>query len=143
MQLTVGHVRYSRINPREKTISLDDIPHPSLHHIPYGLANRYPIGLLPKRVALYGAGKLGVCLWNKLCESNWHEVACWVDGNAGNLTAQGLPVKPIKDLLSTRDLYSAVVIAVLKKDVADDIREVLYSMGFLEDEIIWIEPTWL
>lgn len=143
MQLTVGHVRYSRINPREKTISLDDIPHPSLHHIPYGLANRYPIGLLPKRVALYGAGKLGVCLWNKLCESSWHEVACWVDGNAGNLTAQGLPVKPIKDLLSTRDLYSAVVIAVLKKDVADDIREVLYSMGFLEDEIIWIEPTWL
>lgn len=127
---------------RGRAYSLRNMLHLDAQTFPYGLANRYPVGLLPRRVALYGAGKLGQCLHKRLREDGWHEIICWVDKNAEKLASEEFPVFPIKTLLEYEGAFEAIVIAVLKKNMAEEIRQCLRDMGVSDAKIVWMEPPW-
>lgn len=125
-----------------RAYTVEDILHPDVQTLPYGLANRYPIGLLPQKIVLYGAGKFGRCLYKKLQDDGWHEVVGWVDENAEKLILENLPVSPVESIREYDTAFEAIVIAVLKKNVAEEIRQRLQGMRVSDDKIIWMEHPW-
>ena len=98
--------------------------------MPFGLANRYPVGVLADKVALYGAGRLGRDLYAKLQEQG-KEVVCRVDKQAEELKVHGVPVELVKRL--RQGGFEQVVIAVKNREAACEISEALVSIGIRED----------
>ncbi|SEH26410.1 hypothetical protein [Selenomonas sp. KH1T6] len=127
---------------KRRAYTVEDILHPDAQTLPYGLANRYPIGLLPQKVALYGAGKFGRCLYKKLQDDGWHEVIDWVDENAEKFILENMPVSPVESILEYDTSFEAIVIAVLKKNMAEEIRQRLQCMRVPDNKILWMEPPW-
>lgn len=86
------------------------------------------------RIAIYGAGKVGQSFYNQMKEKKYGELAVWVDNGFKNHIRMGLPVQPIDALL--RCDFDKVIIAVQRRDVADEIKENLINWGIDEDKII-------
>lgn len=90
-----------------------------------------------KSVVIYGAGNVG----EDLCEQLMIEkidVRCIVDANPRRKQINGVEIETPSHL--SFNLYDFVLIAVLNKTVADEIREQLAGMGIVKDSIIWIKP---
>lgn len=105
----------------------------------YGRAAFYPVRLLNEKVVVYGAGKFGQDLYNRLRVDSEHEVVLWVDKNAESCRRNGL--SEVCDI-SEIDIESRVqiVIAVIAEEVADGIRKELISLGIAEERLMWIQP---
>ncbi len=105
----------------------------------YGKAAYYPVRLLDEKVILYGAGKFGQDLYNRLKMDSEHEVVLWVDKNAEVYRQNGLAdVWGLPDI----DMESEVqiVIAVMAKEVAKGVGDELKELGVSEKRIVWIQP---
>lgn len=103
----------------------------------YCRAASYPVRLLEKQVILYGAGKFGQDLYNRLTTDNEHEVVLWVDKNAVRCRENGL--SQVKDISKIDKLSQIpIVIAVLKKEIADEISMELINRGIEKQRIVWI-----
>lgn len=91
-----------------------------------------------RRIALYGAGNVGqdyfraFALWGNVA------VAVWVDRQWEDCREQGLPVQPVADLLQAE--YDAVLIAVEKRGLAEQIRADLVGYGVAGEKILFAEP---
>lgn len=133
MQLAVGGLRLRRLHGED--VSLDALPGlPDEGEVPYGLANGYPVGVLADKVALYGAGRLGRDLHEKM-QAIGKNFVCWVDKRAEMLRMQGLPVEPVERLRQVS--FEQVVIAVNNKETACEVKENLIDMGLGDKDIFW------
>lgn len=104
----------------------------------YGRAAFYPVRLLEERVVLYGAGKFGQDLYKRLQADEEHKVVLWVDKNAEACRKRGMQeVRDITELAAVSD--TQIVIAVMSKKMADEIRKELKQMGISEERVAWIE----
>ena len=129
-----GGLRLRRL--RGEDVSLDALSGlPDEQQVLFGLANRYPVGVLADKIALYGAGRMGRDLYAKLKEQG-KEVVCWVDKQAEELKKQGMPVEPV-DHLEHGD-FEQVVIAVKDKAKADEIESLLATKGIGKELIFWV-----
>lgn len=108
----------------------------------YGLATDFPCEILGKRIVLYAAGKLGQDLYKKIKFSSKSRVVQWVDKNSKIYRKKGINVVDPKTIGSVE--YDNVVIAVLNKDLAEEIRKELIEHGVPDKKIIWINlrPSW-
>ena len=103
----------------------------------YGRAAFYPVRLLEERVVLYGAGKFGQDLYNRLTEDKEHEVILWVDKNAEACRGRGLA--NVHEVSGIKDVdYDQVVIAVMDENLADTIQNELEQTGLSRERIVWI-----
>lgn len=103
----------------------------------YGLADTYPCERLPQRVALYGAGKLGRDLYQRLQEMSEHTVTLWVDKKGEQAKALGFPVELPQRLLEGG--YEKVILGVKNRKVAAEIQQELLAMGIGKEKIFWTE----
>lgn len=102
----------------------------------YGRAAFYPVRLLEEKVILYGAGKLGRDLYKRLEEDQEHEVILWVDQNASACRQAGIKeVCAVSEIKAIDDI--PIVIAVIDRALADDIREGLEAMGIDRRRTRW------
>ena len=103
----------------------------------YGLAAGFPVELLSKRVAIYGAGRLGKDLHRKITDLPDKEVVLWVDKNYAKLQEGSLSVVSPDRLLNIS--YDEIVIAVMNGKTAAVIRQDLIDQGIPEDKILWVD----
>ena len=105
----------------------------------YGKAAFYPIRLLEERIILYGAGKMGRHLYQRLSEDTEHCVVLWVDKQASVYREQGLEsVRELSEL--SRFDREPIVIAVAAEKTAEQIRRELEEMGIDKKRILWFYP---
>lgn len=135
VQLRIGAIRWSRIVGPE--ISLDEwLECPDEQLFPYGIANRYPVGCLQNRIALYGAGKLGQGIYEKVLAKTEKKVVCWVDQNPLP-RADGDFYIEFPDALRNYD-FDEVVIAIVNEQVAREVQQFLLAFGIPINKIVWI-----
>ncbi len=101
----------------------------------YGLADGYPCEKLARKIALYGAGKLGRDLYRRLTETPEHTVAVWVDQKGEPAKMLGFPVELPEKLQQSS--YDQVVLAVKNETVAAEIRQELLALGISREKIFW------
>lgn len=96
--------------------------------------------LIASRIVLYGAGKRGRLLYSQLTSGKQYhaDIVLWVDRDYQKYTEQSLNVQAPENILQTD--YQQVVIAVAKKDLAEEIKEGLIQMGVPGFRILWICP---
>lgn len=134
LQLAVGGLRLRRL--RGEDVSIDVLSElPDEGGIPFGLANRYPVGVLADRIALYGAGRMGRDLY-ELLQERGKAVVCWVDKQAKILKGQGLSVTHVERL--RQGGFEQVVIAVKSREKMLEISSELTAMGIGKEMIFWI-----
>ena len=105
----------------------------------YGKAAFYPIRLLEEKIILYGAGKMGRHLYQRLFEDPEHSVVLWVDKQASAYRSQGIEL--VSDLLDLQKFDSEpIVIAVAAEKTALQIRRELEEMGVDKKRILWFYP---
>ena len=103
----------------------------------YARAAFYPVRLLEERVVIYGAGKFGQDLYKRLMEDGEHQVVLWVDKKAAACRQQGfIDVHDVADIVKVS--YDQIVISVMDKALAADIRDELQGIGISEEKIIWL-----
>lgn len=101
---------------------------------PY-LAYGFPCNVLSGRIVIYGAGKMGKELYQKIEISKQAYVVQWVDQNFKKCQEQGLKVSHPDDIGQVE--YDQVVIAVLDMRLAESIRNHLIQRGIADEKIVW------
>lgn len=91
-----------------------------------------------KRIALYGAGILGVTYMRQIKKWDVCQVSMWVDNNWEYYRREGRDVCSDNDLLDRE--YDYVVLAVPEKAEAEEIIQILKGRGIDKEKILWKEP---
>lgn len=91
-----------------------------------------------KNVLLYGAGNVGMDYHKKLNECMKFRLCGWVDKNFEKYREAGLDVQPAEYIRDSE--YDYILVAVMKENVFNEIKEELRGMGVIEDKIIWGRP---
>lgn len=96
----------------------------------------FPYEMVPpnSRIGLYGAGKIGKEFYSQINESNYVEIAIWVDKNAETIQGE-YDVKTIGSI-NAKD-FDYMVIAVKNRAAAKEIRDLLQNIGIDNKRIIW------
>lgn len=102
----------------------------------YGAAAYFPCELLERRIVLYGAGKYGRKLYERLCDEKRLELVKWVDRKQ-TYQAEDYPeqVESV-DALKTAD-FDQLVIGVADPALAASIRSELIAAGIPENKLFW------
>ncbi len=103
-----------------------------VNHVKY--AHGFPCDILHGKVVIYGAGKLGMQINKKIKYFNSCNVVAIVDKNHKNFSDEVSSIDLLSDLC-----YDFIVIAILNKIIAMDIKEFLILQGVPADKIIWID----
>ncbi len=95
----------------------------------------YPYSQIKKgsRLAVYGAGTVGTLLVKALDETEDFEVSCWVDRYSAGQPLQDHTVQPVSGLLEAQ--FDYVAIAVLDRDIVDEIEKSLLECGIPKEKI--------
>lgn len=96
--------------------------------------------MIAKKIIVYGAGKKGQLLFGQLTKGRkYHaEVLLWVDSDYEKCRKEGLPVESPERIPDVE--YEQILIAVAKKELAEEIRERLIGMDIPDYRILWICP---
>lgn len=94
--------------------------------------NDFPNGA---KIILYGAGNVGQQLYKQLMASDKLEVVLWVDKDSFTYRKQGLPVCRICDIFHVD--YDAVIVAVARASIANEIEDLLIQRGLNKKKIYW------
>ena len=107
---------------------------------------------LASEIIIYGAGKKGRLLYEQLMHQRKHvakvlrrtvdsvpRVTAWVDKNFMNHQGGVLAVES-PDILLDRE-YKQVVIAVARKELAEEIKQELQAAGVPQGKILWLNPN--
>lgn len=97
----------------------------------YGLAYFYPIHLLRKHIILYGAGKMGKQLYERIMDYGGIEVVDWVDANVWKDEDAVHPVETIYEVE-----YDQIVLAIWDKKIRLEVEEKLMQMGVKKNKIL-------
>ena len=87
---------------------------------------------IPENVVIYGAGELGREIYSYLLKRT--NVKCWIDKDAENLKAFGLPVDTIDGCRAADG--DTVIVAVFSKRATDSIVRDLTGRGYKKDNIL-------
>lgn len=102
----------------------------------YGRAAFYPVRVLEKKIILYGAGKFGQDLYRRLTDECDHEIVLWVDQNADECRKRGL--ENVRNVSAIENAtYDQIVIAVIKKELAQTIEDELCARGIARSRTVW------
>lgn len=98
----------------------------------------FPYSKIPygSKIAIYAAGKVGQAFYSLMQNSHYAEVVLWVDEKF-EILSKNFPVESPKLLLSKREEYQYLVVAVDNKKIADTILEKLYLHQIPREKIIW------
>lgn len=101
---------------------------------------RFPYieSLFGKRVAVYGAGKVGRDYITQISKYEKCQIICWADKNYKQLCFPYRDVIGIEELLGKS--YDLILIAVEKKEIAMEIRKGLLEKGVSDSKIYWCQP---
>jgi len=104
---------------------------------------RFPVEVIRKsqKIILYGAGAVGTDYYNFLLESNYCELAGWVDKEYKSWQEKGKTVSAL-DIIH-RVEYDAILIAIANKSMADAIIADLQKLGIPGEKIVWCRPDML
>lgn len=107
------------------------------------LANIFPVDLLEPRVVLYGAGKMGQLLYNKISKLHMNSVVQWVDGKYDTYQQKGLPVIPVSEIGKVE--YDQIIIAISNEVIAENIRKSLKIQAIPNEKIVGVNLfiTWV
>lgn len=86
------------------------------------------------KIILYGAGKVGKAYWKQLKVNHFCSVIAWADKDKGGFGNIIVPRQILKYE------FSKVVIAIEKKEVADEIAIELNLLGVDNKKIVWGQP---
>lgn len=100
----------------------------------------FPLGTLPDgcRIILYGAGDVGQDFHKQFQREKSIQLVSWVDKNAEKYQDAELPVREV-DILKEKNIYDYIIIAVLKKSIANEIRKSLADVGIPDEKMIWVD----
>lgn len=101
---------------------------------------RFPEGTLPEgsKVILYGAGDIGVNYYNYISEATSCRIVAWVDASAEKYRKEGKDIKDIDVIFHVE--FDIILIALMKKEVSQSIRENLCREGVPDNKIVWVPP---
>lgn len=91
-------------------------------------------------IIIYGAGQVGKCYYEQAMASGYFKQVIWTDSNEEKCS-QDPRLSCVTEILTDKD--SKILIAVLKENIANEIRNSLIKKGFSIDRIVWIEPKWI
>lgn len=91
------------------------------------------------RIILYGAGKIGVAYYRQIYLRKLANMVLWVDKCWENYKDSYMPISDPNQIKNCE--YDYLVIAVKKKELADEIRRELISQGIEEEKILWRAPA--
>ncbi|MEH2952060.1 glycosyltransferase family 2 protein [Candidatus Merdisoma sp. JLR.KK011] len=95
--------------------------------------------LFGKRVAIYGAGNVGKDYITQISKYEKCHIVCWVDKCFKKMQFPYRKVIGIEDFLKKQ--YDMVLIAVEKKEIAEEMKQFLMDKGIKENKIIWCKPN--
>lgn len=94
--------------------------------------------LIAKNIILYAAGKKGQLLHSQLEQRAEYHIIAWIDADYQRYQKQYLNVLNPEVIRQLE--YDQVVIGVLDKKVADEIKAVLVQLGVPKKKILWVKP---
>lgn len=93
-----------------------------------------------KKIILVGAGNVGKAYKFQLDQDENCEIVAWTDsGYRDILKKEALPLISIEKALSFP--YDMVLIAVMKEEIAMQVKKQLQSLGVEEQKIVWGKPA--
>lgn len=106
----------------------------------YVSSYKFSTAAIPERskLLIYGAGKVGVDYYNFINKSCLYEVVAWADKKAALFCKQGMNIIKCEDIEKFE--YDYILIAVLRENVAEEIKSELLELGINEKKIIWLQP---
>ena len=98
----------------------------------------FPYALLEQgsNIVLYGAGRVGEDYYSQLQRNGFCRIVAWVDKKENPFNELIISPDKIKALE-----YEKVVLAVKKKEVAEEMLEELVKSGVESSKIIWEQPS--
>ena len=85
-------------------------------------------------VILYGAGAVGQSYYNQIVDNHYCNIVSWVDKKNDD----GKKIMYPDQIARSSDMK--ILIAVKKKEVADEIMDELTSQGISEGRLVWVPP---
>lgn len=104
----------------------------------------FPFGAVPQasKIILYGAGDCGKQFFRQIIDTNYCKIVCWVDQNAKAFANQydrygcTFPVSEVESI-RTVDEYDYVVIAIVKRKISANVKEMLFhDYGIPKEKIV-------
>ena len=92
------------------------------------------------RVVIYGAGEVGKCFYEQASRFPYVELAGIVDRNADKIHTLGIPVQKVEALSHME--FDDILISVINRNIAEEIRQDLIRMGIREGNILWDGETY-
>lgn len=90
------------------------------------------------RIVLYGAGNIGLRYYRQIFRQKELHMVLWTD-KQWERYRMSIPVSGPEELASHE--YDYIIIAVKKKELADEIRRELTGMGIAAKKILWRPPA--
>lgn len=116
-------VEAKMIRERVETCKMFTFPY---FQIPYG-----------SKIAIYAAGKVGQAFYTLMQFSHYADVVLWVDQNYKKLS-NDFPVYDPQLLLSREEDYQYLIVAIDKKEIANEILAELYRLSIPKEKIVWV-----
>ena len=91
-----------------------------------------------KKVVIFGAGQVGRDYYSEISRDSECEIVAWVDNNYKNFNYHCRKVESVQILFNIK--YDYIIVAVLDKIKADEIRLNLIHQNISNEKIIWEEP---
>lgn len=95
--------------------------------------------IIGKKVVIYGAGKVGKDYLTQIAKYEQCEIVCWVDKNYEKEHFEYRKVIGVEELIKKE--YDIILIAVARKEIAEEIRYSLLGSGIPENKILWNAPA--
>ena len=99
----------------------------------------FPVDILGKRIILYGAGRYGNQLYDILESCRDKKIVQWIDCNYENIKKSKIPLEGL-DRMGQKE-YDCVLIGVVSKEIAEEIRKELIGRGIPGWRIYWLGKT--
>ena len=97
-----------------------------------------PHKLEEKKIVIYGAGSVGRDYYAQISRYTNCEIVAWVDSKPENYHYQYIKLYGIEILETLK--FDILIIAVLKKNVVEEIYNQLIMRGIEKEKIYWSEP---
>ena len=95
-------------------------------------------GLQGKNIVVYGAGTVGKDYYAQICRYTDCKMTAWIDSCPENYDYKYIKVYGIEIIQDI--IFDVIIIAVLRENVASEIKKKLIEMGVEESKIVWSEP---
>ena len=91
-----------------------------------------------KSVVIYGAGKVGRNYYAQLAKYEQVKVSLWVDKVPKKYSYEYHSVLSVNEILKVN--YDFIIIAVLKEQIAGEIKNELINIGVPQNKLFWVPP---